>query len=501
MLEEYKAVLSKVIGDGDLNTAKELISGFHKSMVKPDCVALYLEAAYHYYRGEYTLSLYYADMSFLLNGDYEPTHELLTYLTEYIGDFSAYKPTYTKDISSYNRKLRILSFEGFLPIVDYTNNVFRKYMEALGHEVIVIDVKDDKKAYSELSKVLQYHVDFSFVFNNMGMKVSNSITGENVFEKEKIPVYDYMFDHPMYFNADFDYTPSNYIVTCVDKNHVKYVKRFYPKVKECFFLPLGSEEIFSENIIPFKDRKIEALYVGSVKDAPRELVDDFSKIVCDFLHAHTDYTTEDAIEECFKGLSEEEMKKCFPVLAGKLDNKNADDATIKKLVEHYNFCDLMINSFYRKKLVEELVAGGIHVDVYGNGWDDLIAENSEYFHYKGLVPQEECIRQMQNTKFVLNSMPWFKDGTHDRIYNAFLAHSVCVTDPSKYMTENFQDGEDIVYYSLDHMKKLPQIIREYEADEEKCQRIIDNGYGKTALEHSWQARVITLLEHYFNSYA
>ena len=61
---------------------------------------------------------------------------------------------------------------------------------------------------------------------------------------------------------------------------------------------------------------------------------------------------------------------------------------------------------------------------------------------KILIIEEECqpdegVDLMYDSKIVLNTMTWFKDGTHDRVFNGMLAGAVAVTDSSIYMKENF----------------------------------------------------------------
>ena len=114
-----------------------------------------------------------------------------------------------------------------------------------------------------------------------------------------------------------------------------------------------------------------------------------------------------------------------------------------------------------------------------------------------VVARPLCIRRMQDSRFVLNSMPWFKDGTHDRVYNAMLARSLCITDPSGYLSREFTDGKDILCYSLENMEELPELIRYYEAHPDEAVRIIENGYQKAVLSHTWQNRSIELLTRFF----
>lgn len=496
MLDEYKKNLNICLSSDNLDMAGQLIEGFHKLGYEPDAECLYYESAFHYYSGNYAMALYYADMCFIRFPDYEPVYELIGYLTGHEGDFSSYTPSFTKDVSSYNKRLNIMASTGFLPIVDYTVELFAKILRYLGHNVTLVDmVKTDEGYTCPVGINLAASVDMLYEFNNMGIVLKDS-KGNDYFEQKKIPVYSYMFDHPMFFADEFTKITSNVISMCTDRNHIKYINRFYPEVKDSLFIPLGSEEK-PGNIIEWEKRPIQCLYVGSLKEAPKHLEDEFSDIVFEFQKENTSYTTEAAIEKCYRELSDDDYKRIFPDVSKKYPKKRLDDDFLLRMNAHYCFCDLKINSFFRKKLVEVLVEAGIDVWVYGKGWEDPKLMNNPCFHFGGLISQDECIEKMHETKYILNSMPWFKDGTHDRIYNACLAGGLCVTDISKYLSEEYTDGEDIVYYDLDHMEKLPEIIRYYDSHPELIQPMLDRAYEKTVLKHSWTNRVIDILEHYF----
>ena len=92
-------------------------------------------------------------------------------------------------------------------------------------------------------------------------------------------------------------------------------------------------------------------------------------------------------------------------------------------------------------------------------------------------------------------MPWFKNGAHDRIFNTMLNGSVCVTDSSEYLDEVLTD-DDVAFYSLSEIEKLPRIVKGLLDDPERMQKIAEHSY-KTALEeHSWAKRA-EILHKYF----
>ena len=493
-LNEYKDLLRRLLNSDDsMEEAALLIDGFHKSGTSPDADALYLEAVYHYYKGTYVLALFYADMAYKKDNSYYALPELLYNLVEYSGDMKDYIPTFTEDVSSYERKRTILMYEGVIPIIDYTVHACEYIFKALGHEVLCLKVDKNDKSKSVFDLLLKYmtrKIDFAFIFNNLGLNIK--FGDESYYDVAGMRVYNYLFDHPMAFYDSLDNPPQNMILTCVDKKHVEYVERYYDKVKKVIFFPLGSEEYTGSDSMPWKERPVEALYVGSLKVADAAFDDDFSKYVYEYMLKRTYITTEEAIKECYISCDEQLFIKIFgeSALLGRTDISDED---IKLIIQKYRFVDLNVNSFFRRKLVEVLIDNEIHVDVYGNGWNYPELLNNPYFHYKGVVPQEECLRQMKMTKFVLNSMPWFKDGAHDRVYNAMLAGALCVTDKSKFLTDEFKDGEDILFYDLDAMNRIPDILRYYDNHPEEAENIAKRGYEQVTYGHTWQRRIIDML--------
>ncbi len=494
-IDDYKSTLIACLEKRDLKSAEALIYSFHKTHFDPDAECLYLESAFYYYAEKYVFSLYYADMCFAKDPSFEPIREIINYLTGYSDAFDNYIPTFPRDVSSYNRHLKILGYNGYLPIVDYTVNLLKDIFVSLGHDVQIIDVKHGYLDGSTVSidTSLLMDLDLIYEFNNMGLSFIDSNQHDITVDKN-IPIYSYMFDSPLFFASDFINYPPNMTAILPDRNHVKYINRFYPSVKDAFFVPLGSEEKQIDSI-PWNERSINCIYLGSLKEPPEHLEDDFSNIVFEFQKKHTDFTTEDAIEACFRELSHADYIRLFPDLIEKYPTKPVDEEFLLRLNAHYCFCDLKINSFFRKRLVEVLVENGIDVEVYGNGWTDEKLLSNPHFKFGGLISQDECIKKMHNSKFILNSMPWFKDGTHDRIYNAMLAKGLCVTDKSKYLCEEFTDGEDIILYDLNHMDLIPDIIRYYEANSSLVPTILEKAYDKCVLKHSWFNRAVSILEH------
>lgn len=305
-----------------------------------------------------------------------------------------------------------------------------------------------------------------------------------------VPCLDILFDHPYLFFEALPDLPKVCVPVCMDSHHVHYIRRFYPELKHSCFMPLGGEEFLMERTIPWEQRSMEVLYVGSLKRVNNAIDDDFSKKVMRYLAAHTAATTEEAIEICFRSLTREELEASFPVLVQECDPMFADEELIRRVIETYRFCDVNTQYLYRKGIVGHLIDLGIHVTVYGGGWETLGWEGHPYFHRHSFAPARECILKMQDAKVVLNVLPWFKAGTHDRINNAMLAHAVCVTDRNGYLEERFTDGEDLLFFDLEDLGSAAEKIKAILQDPQHAGKIAENGYQKAVLRETWQNRVM-----------
>ena len=105
---------------------------------------------------------------------------------------------------------------------------------------------------------------------------------------------------------------------------------------------------------------------------------------------------------------------------------------------------------------------------------------------------------MENAKIVVNVMPWFKDGTHDRVFNAVLNGAVSVSDISRFQTEEMPEGCGAVYYDLEHINELPEKVRNLLSDTDKLQKIADTGYEAAIKKHTWENRADILLKSFID---
>lgn len=374
---------------------------------------------------------------------------------------------------------RVILMVGLYDTLDIFTYELKKEFEKIGLEVMIFNSQDMEGSMIKLSEFIKESVKAVVTFNNLGFNME-IIKGQNIWEQLQIPCINILMDHPFIHKKALDNAPANAVVICPDRNHMKFVQRFYPQIPIVGFLPHGGKAK-DISIKPICERSIDILYAGGIsykfieqsKPDFKEFTFDAKKIANETyeeLINNPDRTTEDVIEErlLHNGI----------ILS---------DNELLNVIEKLHYIDMMAVSYYREKTVKTLVDAGFKVTLYGTGWEVCDWIDNENLDYRGRVSADKIVDLMYDSKIVLNTMTWFKDGTHDRVFNGMLAGAVAVTDSSIYMKENFTDNE-LVMFELEDIDKLPHIINDLVTDKYKMQKIADEGRKKALQFHSWEKR-------------
>lgn len=78
--------------------------------------------------------------------------------------------------------------------------------------------------------------------------------------------------------------------------------------------------------------------------------------------------------------------------------------------------------------------------------------------------------------------------------NAFLQHSLPLTDHSRWITEHFTDGIDIALYDLADLEQLPGIVERLLQDPALTESMIQRGYEKVRQNFTWSNCVDQILK-------
>lgn len=405
-------------------------------------------------------------------------------------------------------KKNLLFIQGIYDTIDLFIAALIGAFEQLGHTCHTIDVRD-KAVVTQLKKLMEEEgVDAVITFNNIGYNLSFS-EGKNIWEEQNIPYYNILMDHPFHYDYPLRHAPGTSVVFGTDRNHVDYLKRFYPNLKQVDFMPHAGMEV--DMSVPSEpgtchlcqgesaahpliaERSIDVLYAGGLSKYVAEgLVPDLGEIqefdafdltrsVLSELMNNPHKTTESVIESYLKSIG-----------------KQYSDEELRHWITELRFIDSYATSFYREQSVQILVENGIRVAVFGGGWDQCEWSDNPNLLYGGKVLAPQVLELMNHSKIVLNTMTWYKNGIHDRIINGMLAKSVVVTDSSVYLTEELQkmSQQSLVTFELPQIQKLPEVVEDLLGQPDKMQKIADCGYLYAKSNHMWKQRAEYIIEKY-----
>lgn len=380
---------------------------------------------------------------------------------------------------------RLIFMTGVYDTLDIFTHELIKEFRQMGYETMEFNSANIQHSLKQLSAFIRHPISAVITFNNLGFNME-LVEGKNIWDELDIWCINILMDHPFCHKAALDAAPQHSIVLCPDKNHMRYLQRFYPQIPVTGFLPhAGKDKHITPK--PIAERSIDVIYAGGLsRKFALGMIPDFSQFSFDAkkiadtayedLIAHPSKTTEQAIEDA--------------LLA---QNIHLADDELCDFIEQIHYIDLLAVSYYREAAVRTLVEAGIPVTLYGTGWEDCEWLSAPNLHFGGRISADAVVDQMLDAKIVLSTMTWFKDGTHDRVFNGMLAGAVSVTDSSVYMREEFcgdpaNPAAELVMFELEQISTLPETITALLADPGRMQQIADTGREKALMSHTWQVR-------------
>ncbi len=279
-------------------------------------------------------------------------------------------------------------------------------------------------------------------------------------------------DHPMSFASCMVNPPEKYIQLMPDERHVEFAKRFY-HIRNAFFLPhmaslskgTGEEELLEKKEIPLLFpggyRPVNELYRDINNRFQNSEANALALQVLEYLLTNPSETMEDAFDKCVADIQME-----------------MPDELIAYFLDHAKLLDHFIRMYYRSKVLGTIIKAGIPVTIVSEGWrafPPAAAKNVRIMPgtvFTGIFPY------MEKSNITLNVMPWFKAGTHDRIFNALLHNSCPLTDKSTWLVEHLEENVECAYYSLEELDELPDQIYRILNDPDLQRKIIRNGRKK-----------------------
>ena len=377
--------------------------------------------------------------------------------------------------------MRTLIFTaGVLPALDYFTEQFAAACKKQGWDYAIARLDAPLEEQPFLSLLQSGSPCLVVMFNNVGLGLK---AGEqNLWEKYHIPVANILVDHPRAFYKYLDAPIRDLHFFCIDRNHVSFVQTFYPQAVVSFLPHGGNAE---GEPLPWEARPIDILLVSSCQKKPDlyhidrlpDMGASFYQLVIPALTTQDDVTSEAAVHAY-------------------LDQTGQSDFALEKhLNESYAFaCENHARRTYKKKLIRAFSDAGLNLEIYGDYWDDEGEVYAEGIRLHERISARDCNALMAKAKFALNAMPWFRDGSHERVFNAMCNGAIPVTDDSVYFREIFHDGKEVLFYDRKNPEAVTERIRYLLAHPEEAVRIAENGKQYAEKHGTWEVRLQEILQ-------
>lgn len=337
------------------------------------------------------------------------------------------------------------------------------------------------------------------------------LSGEDVFLREdggyiwddyEMRYLNILVDHPLYYHRKLQKLPCNMTIYCIDREHVSYIRRFYPGIP-VKFLPIAGNVLldaekqsardydavwnYERELIPYGERAYDLVFTANYVP-PESLYRRLSELEPEYRLFY---------RRILDDLMAAPMQSVDAVMERHIREELGElaDGDIRAAMSGMLFIDLCVRTVFRGEIVRELAEADIKVHVFGADWERLDCKKPRNIINNGRqVNSAACVQAVRNAKIALNIMPWFKDGAHDRIFTAMLQKTVALTDDSRYLRKEFTDGEELVFFSLEGRKYLPDLVHMLLRDEENAMGIAENGYRQALEKHTWRNRTREFLK-------
>ena len=324
----------------------------------------------------------------------------------------------------------------------------------------------------------------AFIGFNMILSSIQMPDGSYVMDSYGCPFFNIIVDPPYYHNSALNPHMNNLYCIFLDKGHVDYCNQHYLPCKnvEMGYLlgPIGKE-------VPYQERKIDVLFTGGLYD--------FENIKDKFLEELASIELRKLLLyliECGKRYPEKTMVECVRMWIKHYDYKISNNdfnllmGTIGLKAEYY------LRGYYREQIVKTLIREGVKVHIAGEGWEKLAVEEKykDNLVLMGSLDMQQTGDITSNSKILINVMPWFKDGIHDRVLTAMHNGTVCVSDSSSYIDSKFENMENIVLYNLKQIDEIPNKVKWLLNNLDRAEKIAESGKKKVLLEYTWDKLVL-----------
>ncbi|SFB94689.1 glycosyltransferase family protein [Butyrivibrio sp. YAB3001] len=377
---------------------------------------------------------------------------------------------------------RLIILKGEVETLDFFTERMTDYLRRICAEYIVVDTKNILDYEEQLLHFIEGGECVAFSFNNVGIDVT--ILSQNIWNRYGIPFFDFIVDHPSYFGDILLNPPCTTDVICLDKNHVDFVREFYPLIHNIWFVPNGGTELAGR--IPYDERTIDVIYMGNCHE-----VNGFYQLPYLSIEA-----SKDLFGYCIKRLLENDRLTVEETIKEYIgDDKNINkEHRLSIIQEAYLPIERYVRRQFKLRAMAALDKLGVSVDIFGDGWRDDVVIFSSNIKIHNRVSSREVLEKVSDAKISLCFIPWFKKGCSEKNFDSMLNGALCVSDRSEYLEQRYLDGNNIVFFDLNNPEQMAADVKFLLDNPKMAANVAQNGYDTAKRYDDWENRFRQILE-------
>jgi spore maturation protein CgeB len=362
----------------------------------------------------------------------------------------------------------------------YFTTKFADALKRKGIETLHLDAEGGTLSPEDLISIVKFSPNLTCSFNSLLPLSEGVYIGDYL----STPHWSILVD-PAIYSTDLVNSPYS-IISCVDQEDVSLV--LAQPFDKCFFFPHGVEK---ELIGSGREDKIyDVVFIGSCYDY-------------ESLRTFWQEELSEAVDKLILDASEMVLSNPSTSIAQALCNAWATSGIPQEEIDFFAlfyFIDRYTRGKDRVELIRSIKEAQVHIfgDVSQDdaatimGWKHYLADcKNVVFH--PAVSYEESLEILKQSKISLNSMPFFKHGTHERVFNALACGALPLTTETPYWQENFSQGKDLAWYQNGKWDEVDETINRYLTNETLRQSVVAEGALKVKSTYTWDQRVEQLL--------
>ncbi len=301
----------------------------------------------------------------------------------------------------------------------------------------------------------------------------------------RAPKFQFLFDHPIYLTKELEKEVANVYVLSQDETYAEYVNEKLKNVVHAYHFPPAGIELTELNSgATGEEKTIDLSFIGTYYDYRRQLdqMDTLPKNYRDISNR---------FYERQKAHPNERAEEALQIVLDDMGFETTEDEFVECLFAMGHAVRALMY-YFREKVVETLLNGGVKVDVYSDSWKKAPFANHENLTIHPEVNFEDSLSVMAQSKMSLNVMSWHKGGMTERLNNAMLNKSLCVTDETTYIKREF--AEEMLQFNLEDFSDLPERVKALLSDDDARTKMTEAAYEKAHTTQTWKCRAKEFLK-------